>query len=163
MGRSIRVGKSRKRRWIDVQSRIPAQQLQRPPASLRGIKWPSRDYPAGIGGIFSRQYPRSRNFPGGVIQVRGPKRSDARPPDLLVGDDILSQQAERPIIIIGLGRKPPVVLIGNHYCLVGWVICEELLLPVCEVTRQRAARGRGQPDRKSTRLNSSHLGISYAL
>src|ERR1017187_3503909 len=144
MGRSIRVGKRRKRRRIDVQFRIPAYKFQRRTASLRGVKYPPWNDPAGIGGFFSRQHPRSRHLPGSVIQVRGPKRGDHRPPDLLVGNDILAQQAERPIIIIGLGRKPPVVLIGNHYCLVGWVIREELLLPVREVARQSAAPRGGQ-------------------
>src|ERR1035441_3317564 len=36
-----------------------------------------------------------------------------------------------------------------------WAWVSDLLAPSCP-------RGRCEPDRKSTRLNSSHLGISYA-
>src|ERR1035438_5156474 len=38
-----------------------------------------------------------------------------------------------------------------------------LILPISMTSRQSAQTPMSYPDRKSTRLNSSHLGISYAV
>src|SRR5262245_65148624 len=66
-------------------------------------------------------------------------------------------------------NQPPPFLRGSGR---GWVTAEYGMLPraTAERTRREAAAGKQtgrtqeiQRDRKSTRLNSSHLGISYAV
>src|ERR1035441_10815363 len=61
----------------------------------------------------------------------------------------------RSILISGADQReaalrPPIAIVFLHGIL--WFLRAETLLLV-----------RGRPDRKSTRLNSSHLGISYAV
>src|SRR5207245_10927148 len=65
----------------------------------------------------------------------------------------------------GLGRRDFVKLVGGTgVAVTAGVLTKEVLLPA-ESNAQAAAgrRGIGPGDRKSTRLNSSHGSISYAV
>src|SRR5205814_8976809 len=60
----------------------------------------------------------------------------------------------------GRFRHPPGRRVFDHRAVAGG---PAPLSPVCHISQQRDALPVPGRDRKSTRLNSSHLGISYAV
>src|SRR5712671_942117 len=79
-----------------------------------------------------------------ILEPRGSQWLGYRAAYALVGDDIFRQQTERPVIIIALRRKSPMLAIGNDHSVAGRIVRKKLLLPIRVITRQRATGGRGQ-------------------
>src|SRR5437667_25079 len=79
-----------------------------------------------------------------ILEPRGSQWLGYRAAYALVGDDIFRQQTERPVIIIALRRKSPMLAIGNDHSVAGRIVCKKLLLPIGDVTWQRATGRRRQ-------------------
>src|SRR6266478_7835698 len=79
-----------------------------------------------------------------ILEPRGSQWPAYRAAYALVGDDIFRQQTERPVIIIALRRKSPMLAIGNDHSVAGRIVRKKLLLPIRAITRQCATGGRGQ-------------------
>src|ERR1035441_10816024 len=101
---------------------------------------------------------RNANGPGRLAEVR-----TARPPgpvrmSLLAGCDARGNEAD----VVDVGLVAHVDHFGDLAEVKGCIALDEhhLLLAGCEDFGQL---GLDLRDRKSTRLNSSHLGISYAV
>src|SRR5438045_5558426 len=86
-----------------------------------------------------------------------------------VGDSLFSKPRYEPIALLSaISQRTSRVKLGTA-CMVTstrdplYLALEWATLDVISGGRTILGAGMGNPDRKSTRLNSSHLGISYAV